>query len=311
MSESPIDTGLSHVFSNHEVTLGVLSLIVPQMSTMCMYGGRLALDDTRIAVTETPPATEPDMPSLSITRLAKSLCEKETFQTGRSGLMMNSYIVLFTPPGHQSLGSDPVLGMYFSGPIFMLDHHDGKPVYSVSLTSSSSCMMLQLWPEVRVEKWKGHGNDLVKMLSGDDTTCEGSKITELALAQIAMGCEKSEEDALSRIPYSIGWPNSDSTPAEDREMGLHINPVEGTVTLTIKPSERAPGSAQIGNTQEACEVRLANAEMHIFTVSGGAVVGSPMGRPFEQDLSRYTRDENVVPVAGEELKSRIQGFGSS
>ncbi|KAH9212242.1 hypothetical protein DL95DRAFT_525211 [Leptodontidium sp. 2 PMI_412] len=256
------------VVPRHEIPLGSLSLFIPQATTLARYGERvLGMQDMQIAFTQSSSSLSSDNTSLSITHLAKSLSEKAT-----RSMLTGHYLVLFTSSTKQPTGSDPVLGVYFPGPLFATDEYKGEAVYSVSLASSSDCIMFQLWPEFRVAKWKGDGIDLVKMLSGHTSAAQSSKITELNLARVAMGSPKSEENVLSEIPYWIGGPNSDSSPAENTQTGLHIDPNKRTATLTIKPlSVGKSGFEHIGSDGQACEIQVSNAEMHVFTVLGETI----------------------------------------
>ncbi|KAG4437063.1 hypothetical protein IFR05_007438 [Cadophora sp. M221] len=302
---SPDPKGLFFV-PRYEIPLGALSLFIPQAATLARYGERLDMQDMRIAFTESFSSSEIDCTSPSITRLARSLSEKAS-----RSIPTSHYLVLFTSSNQQPHRSDPVLGIYFPGPLFTTDEHKGEPVYSASLASTSDCMLLQLWPEYRVVKWKGDGIDLAKMMSGDTSAAQSGKIAELDLARVAMGSPKSEVNVLSEIPYWIGGPNSDSSPAENTQNGLHIDPSKRTATLTIKPlTEGMSGFEQIGADGETCEIEVSDAEMHIFTISGEAIARKQM-KPIVHDLPRYTRDEKAVLVAGEELKERIKGFESS
>ncbi|KAH7317636.1 hypothetical protein BKA65DRAFT_514871 [Rhexocercosporidium sp. MPI-PUGE-AT-0058] len=304
MSGLSSDDKLTCDVPNYEVTLGALSLFIPQTSALARYGERLSMDDTRIAFTETSPLSRTESTFLSITRLAKALCEKAT----RSRITSH-YLVLFTSSSQQPTDSDPVLGIYLPGPLFTTDEHEGEAVYCVSRASSSDCLMLQLWSELQVAKWKGDGVDLVKMLSGDSSAAH---ITELALARVAMGSPKNNENVLAEIPYWMGGQHSNSNAAENLQTGLYIDPNKRTVTLTSKPlSPGKSGFEPLRSDRETCMIEILNAEMHIFTVSGEAIVGEWTKPSILQDLSRYTRDEKAVLVAGEELKSRIEGFGSS
>ncbi|KAH7386228.1 hypothetical protein BKA64DRAFT_136814 [Cadophora sp. MPI-SDFR-AT-0126] len=225
-------------------------------------------------------------------------------------MVQSHYLVLFTSSNvtinQQSPSSNPVLGVYFPGPIFLLDECAGEPVYSSSLASSSDCMLLQMLPHIGIEKWKGDGHDLMDMLSGDSNSAYGSKINQLALGQVAMASPKAEDKLLSEIPYwtgaSISGPNAVQT-------GLYIDPNKGIVTLAqstvaVVSSGFEPLNAETG------EIKISNAVMHVFTVSGDSCRGEWTPRPNVRDLSRYRRNEKEILVAGDELKARIEGFGS-
>ncbi|PVH73336.1 hypothetical protein DL98DRAFT_538411 [Cadophora sp. DSE1049] len=270
----------------NNLLLGSLSLLIPQAATLARHGERFAMHDTRIAFTETSSSSRPDESSLSITQLVKSLSEKAT-----KSMVQSHCLVLFTSSDFKSdqlLSSpDPVLGIYFPGPLILLDEYAGEPVYSNSLASSSDCMLLQLWPELRFAKWKGDDINLVEMLSGDMDSAYSSKITQLALGRVAMGSPEAEKKLLSELPYWIGAPHSGPNS-----------------TNAAESSGFEPFSA------EACEIKISNAAVHIFTVSGDACRRDWTPLPAVQDLSVYRRDEKEILVAGEELKARIEGFGS-
>lgn len=71
------------------------------------------------------------------------------------------------------------------------------------------------------------------------------------------------------------------------------------------------GFEQFGSDEQPCEIAISNATMHVFAVSGEVPVVGFWTKPLVvQDISRYTRDEKAVVVTGEELKARIEGFGS-
>lgn len=285
---------------------GLLSLLIPQAATLARYEERFGMHDTRIAFTETPLSSGSDEGSLAITRLVKSLSEK----TSKS-MVQGHYLVLLTNTNiianQDSCHTDSVLGLYFPGPLILIDEHEGEPVYSNSLASSSDCLLLQLGPDLRVSKWTGGGYNLMELLTGDTSSANSSKITELALGRIAMGSPKAEEKLLSELSYWIGAPYIDPKAVQT---GIHIDPNKRTVTLTHRAlAERNFGFESLN--AEACEIQISGALMHVFTVSGDACRGAWTPVPAVQDLSRYRRNENDMLVAGEELKSRIEGFGAA
>ena len=264
------------------------------------------MHDTRIAFTETSLSFESDERPLAITRLVKSLSEKRS-----KSMVQGHYLVLFTNANimdnQDSSYPDCVLGLYIPGPLILIDEHEGEPVYSNSLASSSDCMLLYLGPDLRLAKWRGHGYNLMEILTGDTISAEGSKITELALGRIAMGSPKAEEKLLSELPYWIGAPHSVPRAVQT---GLHIDPNKQTVTLIQNTlAEQSSGFESLGT--EACEIRISDGIMHVFTVSGDSCRGAWTPVPSVKDLSRYRRNENEILVAGEELKSRIEGFGAA
>ena len=297
---------------NLEVLLGALSLFVPQAATLTRYGERLTIQDTRIAFSETSTSLTVENTALSLAHFVRLLSEKATKSD-----VTNPYIVLFTnsdtTSNQRTSASYPVLGAYFPSPLFPTDEEVGKTLYSFGTGSSSDSMLFQLWPELRVARWRGEGIALVEMLSGADTA-RSVEVTELSLAKVAMGSSNNGGNALSDIAYWIGQQRSVSDFIENSRTGLHINLTKQTVTLSLKPhSENKSGFEQVSGSSsgEACEITVSSAVMHVFTVSGGAIVREKRGVPVMQDLSRYTRNEMALRLDGQELKARIEGFGSS
>lgn len=234
--------------------------------------------------------------NLSLTRLVPLVSEADVeFYTG------TPFVVLFTTSNPVS---GPVVGIYLPSSLFQISNPSGETLYNVGPGSTSHAFLFQLWPEIRIANWRGEGVPLVEMIS-EDIECAGmNRVIELELARIAMGSDKMNR-ALGEVPYWIGKEGFPGFDAGGDGMRLFVDPGEHRVTLEYGLlSERDAGIERGG------EVVLENPLVHVYSVSGGVMREGVVKPDSVWDLWRYTRDENESVVGGEELRARIEGFGS-
>lgn len=258
--------------------------------------------DNRIAFTGTA-LTSQENHSLSVAHLIRCSSTKSS-----SSDPTNPFVVIFTngsASAFQTTISSPILGVYFPSPVFVSTTEN---TYTPNTGSSRDCIIFQLRPTFQLLECSSEKQaKLVEMFQGTNE----SPITESSLAGTFLGSETTK-DIVSDAAYWIRYPRSETEAEGTRRTGLHVDPVKGTVSLVLEKSTEDDSKCGIETPdEEISEFTVSNAVMHIFAVSGGEIRSEKRKEPLVYDHSKYTRDPYAPRVDGEELKARIEGFGSN
>lgn len=191
------------------------------------------------------------------------------------------YIVLFTGEGELA----PVVGVYLRGEGGDEEGEKGGHV------------LFQLQPRFRLLRCAKGGVSFMEMIK--------TEVDKMSFADIAGG----EDGELRNGPYRIGGAKG--------EAGISVDPAGKTVTLVSGEGmwEGDVGGGKDGEkgVDAGWEVRVADARMEVFAVTGGGeeeVQSEEM--EVEVEESKVGSAEVVeagARVEGEELLRRIQGFG--
>ena len=261
--------------------LGAIALFIPPPESPTST--RATMKDARIILgKQTQPSQSPD--DLTVTRLVKTLKDNA-----------HPHLMLLT--SDETTTPAMVLGAYFPGPLWL--NANGKD--RREFKTGTSHLIFQLEPEFRLLRWACPGIPLTDIVNTHDE--------ELSLEAMA-GSENTS--STSNTVYWIGDP-------ERTGPGLQIDPVARSALLTNNFTDANDGGVvwyeDVGRHSdpgEHWEVTVKLGQINFFRVSGGLDEDLATGRIVRaRNHARYMREATKTRIAGEELRKRILGFGST
>lgn len=209
----------------------------------------------------------------------------------------SAYVVLFSSNA-ASTTPKTIIGACFPGPLYInsTEVEDKKRMTRANI----SHLLFQLQPKFRLLRWTKPDMPLTALIN-----TKGDKIT---LAEVAT----REGPEQLNVPYWIGHPTGQGA-------SIRIDPQKKTATLASVDEQwyREVGAEGNNGLRKNWAVVIQDARMDIFTATGGVDQEVQTGRTAEAEDTpeRVLYDlepENEGPrVEGEDLRERIQGFGSS
>lgn len=277
-------TSLQALEPGEDVPGGILAAIAlfiphPKFPTST----RATIQDARIILEkQTESSQRPD--DLTVARLVKTL-----------GHNAHPHLMLLT--SDETTTPATVLGAYFPGPLWL--NANGKD--RRGFKTGTSHILFQLEPEFRLLRWACPDIPLTDIVNTHDE--------ELSFEAIAASENTSPT---SNTVYWIGDP-------EGTGPGLQIDPVARSALLTNNFTDANDGGVvwyedlgRHSDPGERWEVTVKLGQINFFRVSGRLDEDLATGRVFRaRDHARYLREATKTRIAGEELRKRVLGFGST
>ncbi|KAJ5620839.1 hypothetical protein N7510_004823 [Penicillium lagena] len=245
-------------------------------------------DDVRITLEKSTQASQRS-DDLTVTRLVKTLKNDA-----------HPHLMLLTSDGTTTPAT--VVGVYFPGPLWLGSNEREKCEFK----TGTSHLLFQLGPQFRLLRWTCPGIPLTDIVNTHEEA--------LSLEAIAASDETSPT---SNKAYWVGDP-------ERIGPGLQIDPETKSALLTSNLTDANIGRAAWYNDvgrdsdrgdeapKEPWEVTVKLGQLHFFRVSCRIDADLATGRIIRaKDQARYMREAAKPRIEGEELKKRIQGFGST
>lgn len=256
----------------------------PEFSTRT----QTTMQDVRIALEKSTQSSQrPD--DLTVTRLVKALKNDA-----------HPHLMLLTSDGTTTPAT--VVGAYFPGPLWL--EANGREM--CEFKTGTSHLLFQLEPQFRLLRWTCPDIPLTDIVNTHEEA--------LSLEAIAASDQTSPT---SNKAYWIGDP-------ERIGPGLQIDPETRSALLTSNFTDaNIEGVAwynDVGRDSDRgdkapkkhWEVTVKLGLLNFFRVSCGIDADLATGRIIRaKDQARYMREATKPRIEGEELKKRIQGFGST
>lgn len=196
-----------------------------------------------------------------------------------------------------------VVGAYFPGPLWL--EANGREKHEFK--TGTSHLLFQLEPQFRLLRWTCPDVPLTDVINTDDEYA-------LSLEAIAASDETSPQ---SNKAFWIGDP-------ERMGPSLQIDPETKSATLMSSLTDADSGGVvwynDVGRENDRGDQQAKQnwdatvnlGQLILYAVSGGIDTELATGRIIRaKDQARYMREATKPKIEGEELKKRIQGFGST
>jgi hypothetical protein len=270
--------------------LGAISLFIPYPRGR----SQTTTQDMRIALERpTQPLQRSD--DMTVACLVKSLAEDP-----------HPHVVLVT--GDETATTEAtVLGAYFPGPLW-LKPNEGGAGQKREFKAGTAHLLFRLQPQFRLLRWATSPHiPLTDIINTDDDDAP-------LLEAIAASDETSPKFSK---PYRIGDPDGKSA-------SLRIDPETRSATLTSNSTDTnggevvwykdvyLDGTSDDKTPTKNWKATVELGQLDIFRVSGGIDENLATGRIVRaKDQAGYMQETTGPKVEGEELRKRIQGFGST
>lgn len=243
--------------------------------------------DMRIALEKLVESSD-ESGNLTVARLVKSLTQD-----------LHPYLLVITSNEKSTSKPGTIIGAYFPGPLWFKCNEDTGD--APKFGTGTSHLLFQLTPQFRLLRWTRPRVPLTDIIKMDDD--------EVPSLDAIVGCD-GIFPTLS-MTYRIGS-------SDGKGSSLRISPETGSAVLKINPTD-------INYNDVACfkdayrdnsgghewETTVNHAQLEIFTVAGGVDANlATEGISRKEDYAQCVRGEAQQKIKGEELKMRIQGFGS-